>query len=128
MLSAQSKPAAEYLPGCKRVLHMQVPHYWQVWRGNRNAEVTALACLQTDEPRTFLQTQISCLLRQTDQNRPVKSQKILQETAKRMSNTPGSKPVVQWLNLVTVRQVLGMIPLVPISGSCEPGKPTVREL
>lgn len=45
LLSAQSKLAAEYLPGCKRVLHMQVPHYWQVWRGNRNAEVTALACL-----------------------------------------------------------------------------------
>lgn len=45
-----------------------------------------------------------------------------------MSHALGSKPVVQWLNLFTVRQVLGMIPCVAITGSCEPGKPAVREL
>lgn len=45
-----------------------------------------------------------------------------------MSHALGSKPAVQWLNLFTVRQVLGMIPCVAITGSCEPGKPAVREL
>lgn len=78
--------------------------------------------------RLLNQTQISCLLRQTEQHRPVKSQKLSQETAKLMFNTLGSKPGVQWRNLFTVRQVLGMIPCIAITGSCEPGKPSVREL
>lgn len=54
------------LPVCKRVLHMQVLHYWQVWRGNRNTEVTALACLQSAEPDTFLRHRLaSCFDKQS---------------------------------------------------------------
>lgn len=56
IVKCTAQNSAKDLPDCKRLLHMQVWHYWQVWRGNRNAEVTALACLQTAEPDSFLQT------------------------------------------------------------------------
>lgn len=59
---------------------MQVPCYWQVWRGSWNAGVTTLVCLQTAEPDAFLQTQsIVAHKGQTEQNMPVKSEKHLRK-------------------------------------------------